>query len=103
MAVTVVTIKMAGGVNYTHTTDTSADWPSVPNDTYFYDLDTEIVYYKDAAGTVINGYEEGGLTTIATDGTTIIGDGTSSSPLIALGSGTSGNLFVLLTDYLVNP
>jgi len=94
MAVTVVTIKMAGGVNYTHTTDTSADWPSVPNDTYFYDLDTEIVYYKDAAGTVINGYEEGGLTTIATDGTTIIGDGTSSSPLIALGSGTSGNLLI---------
>jgi hypothetical protein len=31
MAVTVVTTKMAGGVNYTHTTDDSADWPAVPN------------------------------------------------------------------------
>ena len=84
MAVTVITAKMAAGVNYTHTTDTSADWPSVPNDTYFYDLDTEIVYYKDAAGTVINAYEEGGLTTIATDGITIIGDGTPISPLTAV-------------------
>ena len=91
MAVTVVTIKMAGGVNYTHTTDTSADWPSVPNDTYFYDLDTEIVYYKDAAGTVINAYEEGGLTTIATDNITIAGDGTPTNPLVAIGGSPGGN------------
>lgn len=86
MAVTVVTTKMAGGVNYTHTTDTSADWGSVPNDTYFYDIDTEIVYYRDAAGTIINAYEEGGLTTVATDNITITGDGTPANPLVALGS-----------------
>lgn len=63
MAVTVVTTKMAAGVIYTHTTDTSADWPAVPNDTYFYDLDTEIVYYKDSTGTVISAYESDGDTT----------------------------------------
>ena len=85
MAVTVVTTKMAGGVNYTHTTDTSADWPSVPVSTYFYDIDTEIVYYKDAAGTIIDAYEEGGLTTVATDGVTITGDGTLGNPLVAAG------------------
>jgi len=94
MAVTVVTTKMAGGVNYTHTTDTSADWPSVPVSTYFYDIDTEIVYYKDAAGTVIDAYEEGGLTTVATDGTTIAGDGTAGSPLVALGGLSGGNLLI---------
>ena len=93
MAVTVVTTKMAGGVNYTHTTDTSADWPAVPNDTYFYDIDAEIVYYKDAAGTVIDAYEEGGLTTVATDGTTITGDGTPTNPLVSVG-GSGGNQLI---------
>ena len=93
MAVTVVTTKMAGGVNYTHTTDASVDWPSVPNDTYFYDIDTEMVYYKDTVGTVISGYEKGGLTTVTTDGTTIIGNGTPSSPLTAVGAGTTINVY----------
>jgi len=93
MAVTVVTTKMAGGVNYTHTTDTSADWPSVPVSTYFYDIDTEIVYYKDAAGTVIDAYEEGGLTTVATDGFTITGDGTPTNPLGSVGV-SGGNLLI---------
>ncbi len=94
MAVTVVTTKMAGGVNYTHTTDTSADWPSVPVSTYFYDIDTEIVYYKDAAGTIIDAYEEGGLTTVATDGSTIIGDGTLGNPLVAVGGNPGGNQLI---------
>ena len=94
MAVTVVTTKMAGGVNYTHTTDTSADWPSVPVSTYFYDIDTEIVYYKDAAGTIIDAYEEGGLTTVATDGSTITGDGTPTNPLVAVGGSAGGNQLI---------
>ena len=94
MAVTVVTTKMAGGVNYTHTTDDLADWGLVPNDTYFYDIDTEIVYYKDAVGTVINAYEEGGLTTVATDGTTITGDGTPTNPLVAVGGSGGGNQLI---------
>lgn len=94
MAVTVVTTKMAGGVNYTHTTDTSADWPSVPVSTYFYDIDTEIVYYKDAAGTIIDAYEEGGLATVATDGSTITGDGTPTNPLVAVGGSAGGNQLI---------
>jgi hypothetical protein len=94
MAVTVVTTKMAGGVNYTHTTDTSADWPSVPVSTYFYDIATEIVYYKDAAGTIIDAYEEGGLTTVATDGSTITGDGTPINPLVAVGGSAGGNQLI---------
>ena len=56
MAVVAVTTKMVAGVKYTHTTTDSADWGSVSNDTYFYDLDTEIVYYKDNSGNVVGAY-----------------------------------------------
>ena len=56
MAVTTVTTTMAAGVKYTVQTDTSADWSSVSNDTYFYDLATEIVYYKNADGVINDAY-----------------------------------------------
>ena len=56
MAVTAITTKMVAGVKYTHTTADSADWASVPNDTYFYDIATEIVNYKDTNGVVIGAY-----------------------------------------------
>ena len=46
MAVTAVTTSMAGAINYTVVTDTSADWPSVANSTYFYDkTDTYIILF----------------------------------------------------------
>ena len=94
MAVVVVSTNMASGVVYTHTTDSSVDWPSVPNDVYFLDLNTDLVYYKDPAGTVIGAYDDTGLTTVATDGTTIAGDGTAASPLVALGSSSGGNQLI---------
>jgi len=47
---------MAAGVKYTVQTDSSADWSSVSNDTYFYDLATEIVYYKNADGVINDAY-----------------------------------------------
>lgn len=56
MAVTSVTTTMAGAINYTVVTDTSADWSSVANSTYFYDKVTKLVYYKDANGVVQNTY-----------------------------------------------
>lgn len=58
MAVIAVTTKMVAGVKYTHTTTDSADWGSVSNDTYFYDLDTEIVYYKDNNGYIQGTYKQ---------------------------------------------
>jgi len=93
MAVVVVSTNMASGVVYTHTTDSSVDWPSVPNDVYFLDLNTDLVYYKDPAGTVIGAYDDAGLTAVATDGVSIIGDGTSANPLVAVAS-SSGNLLL---------
>jgi hypothetical protein len=63
MAVTTVTTTMAGAINYTVVTDTSADWPSVANSTYFYDKVTKLVYFKNASGTVLEIFSAaGGLT-----------------------------------------
>ena len=40
----------AAGKEYTATTDSSADWPSVPNNTTFFDLTDKKVYKKDDTG-----------------------------------------------------
>ena len=58
MAVTTVTTTMAGAINYTVVTDTSADWPSVANSTYFYDKVTKLVYFKDSTGIVQKIYRQ---------------------------------------------
>lgn len=52
MAIATVTTRMAAGINYTVVTDTSADWASVPNSTYFYDKVDKLVHYKDSTGTI---------------------------------------------------
>jgi hypothetical protein len=63
MAVTTVTTRMAGAINYTVVTDTSADWPSVANSTYFYDKADKLVHYKDGAGAIQEIFSAaGGLT-----------------------------------------
>lgn len=49
----------AAGYEYTATTDSQADWASVPNDTYFFDFDTRQVYYKDTLGGVYGAYAGG--------------------------------------------
>ncbi len=89
MAVVVVTTKMGAGVLYTHTTDSSVDWPNVPNDTYFYDLTTELVYYKKTTGTIVGSYD-----TVVTDGITVTGDGTSVNPLVATSNQSAGNSLI---------
>jgi len=47
------------GYEYTATTDSNADWPSVPNDTYFFDFTERQVYYKDINGGVYGAYVGG--------------------------------------------
>ena len=62
MAVTSVTAKMAAGINYTHVTDSSADWssPTLPNNTYFYDKVDKLVHYKDSTGVILEIFANGG-------------------------------------------
>ncbi len=72
MAVTPITsgLSQVIGVKYTVRTDSSSDWGSVSNDTYFYDVATNLPYYKNASGTVVKVFEEGGAGSIYTaDGT----------------------------------
>lgn len=45
------------GIQITRVTDNSADWPSVPNSTYFYDKANELTYYKNAGGLIIDPFE----------------------------------------------
>lgn len=52
----------SAGIQYTATTDTSADWGDVDNETYFFDKQTELVYFKDANGNVGSIYTSVGLT-----------------------------------------
>lgn len=40
------------GLQFTKVTDTSADWSSVPNNTYFYDKGALSILYKDSEGSV---------------------------------------------------
>ncbi len=72
MAVTAVTTTMAGAINYTVVTDTSADWASVANSTYFYDKADKLVHYKDSTGVVQEIFSGSGITV----GTTAVTSGT---------------------------
>ena len=42
------------GIDYTKVTDSSSDWSSIPNLTYFFDKTDKMVHYKNASGTVLN-------------------------------------------------
>ena len=53
MAVVAAIGVPAAAINYTQITDTSADFTSVANSTYFYNKTDKIVRFKDATGTVL--------------------------------------------------
>ena len=61
MAITTTKLpNTAIGITYSVITDSSVDWTGITNSTYFYDKDTNLPYYKNASGTVISLFEEGG-------------------------------------------
>ena len=60
MAVLTVTGTPVAGTKYTVTTASSADWASVSNSTYFFDLTDQLVHYKDSTGTVVELFSTGG-------------------------------------------
>ena len=53
MAVVTLQREIAAGTKYDTTTDSSADWPSVANSTYFFDKADKLVHYKDASGNIL--------------------------------------------------
>lgn len=48
------------GIQITKVTDSSADWASVANSTYFYDKTDTLVHYKDGTGTVLEIFSTAG-------------------------------------------
>jgi hypothetical protein len=97
MAVTTVTTTMAGAINYTRVTDTSADWPSVPNSTYFYDKGDQLVHYKNSGGSVLELFSAaGGLTTFTEAETTAAPNATVPvDSLSASGAATNIDVAIL--------
>lgn len=70
MAVTAVATSMAGAINYTFITDTSADFASVANSTYFYNKADKLVRFKDAGGVISDGFTTSILKNVNTTYTT---------------------------------
>jgi hypothetical protein len=60
MAVTSAVGFPSKGIDFTKITDTSADFASVANSTYFYNLADKIVRYKDATGTILEIFSSAG-------------------------------------------
>ena len=60
MAVTTVStgLNQVYGIKYTVITDTSADWASVSNSTYFYDKADRLPYFKDSGGVIVKVFGE---------------------------------------------
>jgi hypothetical protein len=54
MAVVTLQREIAAGTKYDTTTDSSADWPSVANNTYFYDKTNKLVYFKNSSGVIVD-------------------------------------------------
>lgn len=63
MAITNLNYTASAGINYSVTTDNSTDWPSVPLNTYFYDIAQKRVYYKSLFGDITT---FGSLATLST-------------------------------------
>ena len=75
MAVTTINngLSQEKGVNYTVITDSSADWASVANSTYFYDKTDKLPHYKDGSGNVLEVFASGGSTYTSSKGITLTG------------------------------
>ena len=62
MAIRDKIVSGGNGINFTKETDSSADWPSIANSTYFRDVADGLIHYKNSAGTVLEIYGASGLT-----------------------------------------
>ena len=63
MAVTVLTDKEAYGIVYTHRIDSDTDRASLANNTYFYQVDEDKVFFKDGTGAILEIFSAAGTGT----------------------------------------
>lgn len=64
MAIRDKIISGSNGINFTKETDSSADWPSIANSTYFRDVADGLIHYKDSTGAILEMYSAGGVSTL---------------------------------------
>lgn len=81
MALTQSAVRNSNGISFTYITDSSADWPSVPINTYFKDLGDGLVHYKDSAGNIQEIFSSSGITV----GTTAVTSGTDGKVFFQAG------------------
>lgn len=100
MAVVAAIGSPAGAVNYTFITDTSADFPSVANSTYFYNKADKLVRYKDSTGAVLE------IFTASGGASGIFGISNSSgvytyyaTPALAYAAASVGQTIEIFADY----
>ena len=90
MAVVTVSGNPVVGTKYTVTTANSADWASVSNSTYFYDLTDKLVYYKDSSGTILSVFSSaGGLTYFTEARSTTAPNNVTNVDSLSAGTGLS--------------
>jgi hypothetical protein len=99
MAVTAVIGSPAVAVNYTFMTDTSADFASVANSTYFYNKADKLVRYKDGTGTILELFSASG----GASGLYGISNGTGvytyyTTLTLAMAAATSGQVIEMFGD-----
>ncbi len=100
MAVVAVIGAPAGAINYTFTTDTSADWASVANSTYFYDKADKLVHFKNSSGTVLEIFAAGGSASGIFGISNTSGVYTYYTTLtLAMAAATSGQVIEMFANY----
>ena len=101
MAVTAVATSMAGAINYTFITDTSADFASVANSTYFYNKADKLVRFKDSTGAVLEIFSASGGASGIFGIANTSGVYTYYATLtLAMAAAVSGNTIEMFTDVI---
>lgn len=76
MGVTIVNsgVRQEKGITYSEITDSSADWGDVTDGAYFYDIATDLPYYKSSGGLILSLFSE--ANNLYTSDGTLTGDRT---------------------------
>jgi hypothetical protein len=90
------------GISYTVITDDSNDWNDVPSNTYFYDKDTNLPYYKNSNDDILSVFSTGGTgNTIYSANDTLDGNRIVDldGNVLSFDTDTGGKLQLNRTDY----
>jgi hypothetical protein len=101
MAVTVAAIRNSNGITYTRITDTSADFASIANSTYFYNKADGLIRFKDSTGAVLEIFSASGGASGIFGIANTSGVYTYYATLtLAMAAAVSGNTIEMFTDVI---